>query len=233
MVERGRLRWGHELDAPGHRRDGGPRVSTAAEGPATRTSRRPTDRLAARRAELGASVLRTLGELGYARTSLREIAQNSEFSHGVLHYYFQDKIDLITSAVRLYKTECVTRYDDLVAAAGSAEDLRVAFGQAMASTMVEDELMHRLWYDLRNQSVFEPGLRADVRELDDGLCTMIWRVVQRHADLRGGEPGVTRTRAYAQFDGLFQHALFRHVADDPTAGDDLARDAADLLADLG
>ena len=70
------------------------------------------DKFAERRAQLAASALQTLAELGYARTSLREIAQNSEFSHGVLHYYFGDKIELITYCVREYKARCVTRYDD-------------------------------------------------------------------------------------------------------------------------
>ena len=42
------------------------------------------------------SALLTLGQFGYARTSLRDIAANSEFSHGVVHYYFADKTELIT-----------------------------------------------------------------------------------------------------------------------------------------
>ena len=57
----------------------------------------------ARREQLAESVLTTLGELGYAKTSLREIAQNSPFSHGVLHYYFDNKIELIIYCVRYYK----------------------------------------------------------------------------------------------------------------------------------
>jgi len=60
------------------------------------------DKFAERRAELGEAALLTLAELGYARTSLREIAQNSAFSHGVLHYYFSDKLDLILCSVRQY-----------------------------------------------------------------------------------------------------------------------------------
>ncbi|MFW1332006.1 TetR/AcrR family transcriptional regulator, partial [Vibrio parahaemolyticus] len=71
------------------------------------------EKFAERRAELGEAALQTLGELGYARTSLREIAQNSDFSHGVLHYYFADKVDLILCSVQQYKERCVTRYDEV------------------------------------------------------------------------------------------------------------------------
>ena len=65
----------------------------------------PVEKYDERRTQLAISALATLGELGYARTSLREIAQNSEFSHGVVHYYFADKLELITHCVRYYKAQ--------------------------------------------------------------------------------------------------------------------------------
>ncbi len=73
-----------------------------------RIARRQVDKFAERRDQLAAAALQTLAELGYANTSLRDIAQNSDFSHGVLHYYFADKFELITYCVRQYKAECVT-----------------------------------------------------------------------------------------------------------------------------
>src|SRR3954451_23031912 len=102
------------------------------------------DKFEERRRELADAALQTLSELGYARTSLREIAQNSEFSHGVLHYYFRDKVELITHCVRQYKAECVTRYDQIIATAGSAGELRQDFAAAMADTLLQDAPMHRL-----------------------------------------------------------------------------------------
>jgi AcrR family transcriptional regulator len=189
---------------------------------AERVSRRMVDKFAARRDELAAAALQTLSELGYARTSLREIAQNSEFSHGVLHYYFTDKADLITHCVRQYKAGCVTRYDDLVAAAGDADGLAAAFGAAMAASMRDDGPMHRLWYDLRNQSMFEDWFRADAREIDASLEAMIWRVVSRYAELAGAPPGVDAATAYALLDGLFQQALHQHLTGGGPAADGLA-----------
>ena len=103
-----------------------------AERNRDRIARRQVDKFAERRAQLAAAALQTLAEQGYARTSLRDIAQNTEFSHGVLHYYFSDKFELITYCVRQYKAECVTRYDSIVASAGSASELKRGFGAAMA-----------------------------------------------------------------------------------------------------
>src|SRR5919112_6091210 len=91
---------------------------------------RPVDKFEERRRELAAAALQTLGELGYARASLRAIAQNSPYSHGVVHYYFADKAELITYCVRQYKAECVTRYDQIVATAETAPELGERFSDA-------------------------------------------------------------------------------------------------------
>ncbi|GAB3743712.1 TetR/AcrR family transcriptional regulator [Microlunatus parietis] len=190
-----------------------------------RASPPQTAKFAERRAELATATLQTLAELGYARTSLREIAQNSPFSHGVLHYYFSDKVDLITQAVRQYEEVCVTRYDELVAAATAADGLEHDFAAAMAATLSSDAPMHRLWYDLRNQSLFEPSFRADVIDIDARREAMIWRVVSRYGELAGTDPVLPPAAAYAVLDGLFQQALLRHLAGDAEAARAL-RDAA-------
>ena len=194
-----------------------------------RISRRQVDKFAERRTQLATSALLTLSELGYARTSLREIAQNSEFSHGVLHYYFRDKVDLITFCVALYKAECVTRYDAVVASAASGPGLRTDLAEVMTRTLREDAAMHRLWYDLRNQSMFEVSFRADVREIDQSLERMIWRIVTRYAELTGSAVAVPSRRAYALFDGVFQHALLGHLAGDDAAGGELGDGLGQLL----
>jgi AcrR family transcriptional regulator len=178
---------------------------------AERIARRQVDKFAERRAQLAAAALQTLAELGYARTSLRDIAQNSEFSHGVLHYYFSDKFELITYCVRQYKAECVTRYDSIVADARSADELKRGFGTAMAGTLRDDARLHRLWYDLRNQSLFENAFKDDVTEIDQSLERMIWRIVSRYAELAGVALALSPSAAYAVFDGLFYQALVRHL----------------------
>jgi hypothetical protein len=52
-----------------------PPSSQVAETNRERISRRQVDKFAERRAQLADAALQTLAELGYARTSLREIAQ--------------------------------------------------------------------------------------------------------------------------------------------------------------
>jgi AcrR family transcriptional regulator len=183
-----------------------------------RVSRRQVDKFAERRAQLADAALQTLAELGYARTSLREIAQNSQFSHGVLHYYFSDKEDLITHCVRQYEAACVTRYDEIVAAASSAEELKHEFSAAMAQTLRADAPMHRLWYDLRNQS-----LRRE---------EMIWRVISRYAEFTGIAVALSPAAAYAILDGLFAQALLHLLAGRAEAADELRANVVRVLDSL-
>jgi len=182
-----------------------------------KTPRTTDAKFAERRAELGEAALQTLADLGYARTSLREIAQNSAFSHGVLHYYFTDKLDLILCSVRQYKARCVTRYDQVTTEAESFDELLEGFCAALADTLRKDASMHRLWYDLRAQALFEAAFRDDVAEIDKSLERMIWRVLSRFAELRGTPVRVPSGVAYAMFDGLFQQALLKHLAGDRRA----------------
>jgi AcrR family transcriptional regulator len=182
------------------------------------TGPRPRDhKFAERRAELGEAALQTLAVLGYARTSLREIAQNSEFSHGVLHYYFTDKLDLILCSVRQYKARCVKRYDEVTTTATTFDELLDGFVTALGDTLRKEAPLHRLWYDLRAQSLFEEAFRADVAEIDGSLEKMIWRVMSRFAEITGGSVRLPSGVAYAMFDGLFQQGLLRHLSGDKKA----------------
>ena len=192
---------------------GGEVAAASAAEPERPAGASGIDKTERRRIALAESALKTLGELGYARTSLREIASNSEFTHGVVHYYFRDKIDLISYCVRHYKTKCAQRYDEVVETATSPEELAAGFLAKLTETLVEETPMHRLWYDLRAQSMFEDELRPDVAAIDQLLEEMIWRILTRYAELTGTTPAVDPPTAYALVDGLFEQAVVGYGAD--------------------
>ena len=195
-----------------------------------RIPRRRVDKFAERRAELAEAALQTLGELGYARTSLREIAQNSEFSHGVLHYYFSDKVDLILCSVRQYKARCVTRYDQVTADAQTYDELMAGFIVALGQSLRDEAHMHRLWYDIRAQTLFEAAFRADVAELDKSLEAMIWRIICRFVELTGEPQTMPPPVIYAMIDGLFQQGLLKHLSGDAQAIERMQADVRLVLS---
>lgn len=206
-------------------------MPAGAQNPARRVRRGPgSGKFEQRRTELADAALKTLSELGYARTSLREIAQNSEFSHGVLHYYFVDKVDLITQCVRQYKARCMRRYDGIIATATTGPQLRHEFALAMAESMLQDADLHRLWYDLRSQSMFDPAFRDDVTAIDHGLQDMTWRVATRIGELASVGLPFGPDVTYGILDGLFQQALLRHCAGDASAADSLIAAIDEVMA---
>ena len=119
--------------------------------------------------------------------------------------------------MRHYKAKCVTRYDEVVTSAQSRAELTEGFLAKLAATLEHEARMHRLWYDLRSQAMFEPAFRKDVLEIDKSLEAMIWRVASRYAALDGERLTTSPAALYAVFDGLFQGALLRHLASDEKA----------------
>lgn len=196
---------------------------------ADRAERARTDKFGDRRRMLAESALAAIAEHGYAQTGLRDVAQRSGLSHGSLHYYFDDKDDLVALAVWNYKSECARRYDSIVETAADAAEFVDRIGAEMARTMSEDATMHRLWYDLRNQALFTSGFRNTIIDIDDLLESMVWMIVSRYAELRGGTPGVTSQVAYALVDGMFQNSLIRFLRGDHAARDRLRLEVALLL----
>ncbi|MES2602559.1 MAG: TetR/AcrR family transcriptional regulator [Pseudomonadota bacterium] len=208
-------------------------IGARTEAAARRGGRVPADKFNARRIELAEAALATLAEFGYARTSLREIAQKSDFTHGVLHYYFSDKFDLICCSVRHYKAKCVTRYDQITATAKSRGELLDGFLDKLGETIRTEAHMHRLWYDLRAQALFEDAFRDDVTAIDKSLEDMMWRVVSRFAELGDKAPAISPEALYALFDGLFQKCLLRHLSGDAQAIPELQAEIRRLLPAIG
>jgi AcrR family transcriptional regulator len=190
------------------------------------------DKFAERRTALAWAAVHTLGELGYARTSLREIAQKCDASHGVLHYYFKDKADLISCCVRLYKAHCIERYDEVTARATSVTELIDGFIAQLSASVRDDANFHRLWYDLRAQSLFEPALRTDVVDIDKSLEAMIWRIVSRLAELAKKPQSLSPALSYALVDGIFQQCLSKHLSGDANAIADMDAQIRTLLERL-
>jgi AcrR family transcriptional regulator len=184
-----------------------------------------TDKAARRRRELAEAAQQVLANHGYARTSLRDIAVETPFSHGLFHYYFEDKDQLVAYAVALYKEQCARRYDEVVQRAASVEDLVAGFREVLEASLRDDAPYHRLWYDLRNQSLFQSRFRDVSHDIDRLLEDMVWRILSRYAELAERTPVVDAPTAYALFDGVFLNALTSHTYG--TAG------AVDRLGSVG
>ena len=194
-----------------------------------RAARGGVDKFAQRRRLLALSASTTIAERGFANTGLRDIARHSELSHGSLHYYFTDKDDLIAESVWLFKSECARRYDGIVATAQSGQELATRVAEEMTRTPRDEASMHRLWYDLRNQALFDAGFGDTIVRIDGLLEQMVWAILTKYAELTGGASTFTSPLAYALVDGMFQHALISLLRGDVDAVDRLRRECEGLI----
>lgn len=198
---------------------------------AARAKRSGVDKFALRRRELADAALTAVAERGFANTGLRDVAAHTELSLGLLHYYFEDKDDLIGQAIWQYKSECARRYDPIVETSQTSTELIERFSVEITSTLRDEADMHRLWYDLRNQALFDTGFRDTIIAIDELLIDMVWSVVTRYAELEGRSPAVDARSAYALFDGIFLNALIAYLRGDIDAIDRLRVASIRLLTD--
>ena len=195
-----------------------------------RAARSQEDKFSARRTMLAQSALAALAKRGFASTGLRDIAHHSSLSHGSLHYYFDDKDDLIAEAVWGFKSACARRYDEIVATASDGAELRSWVAETMATTLRDEAPLHRLWYDLRTQALFGTGFQATIVRIDDLLQEMVGSIVQRHSELEGVPPRFDIPLSYALMDGLFQNELIRFLRGDAEAPERLRHECAALIS---
>jgi len=176
------------------------------------------------RNELASHAIMALSELGYARTGLRDIATLSGRSVGALTYYFDDKIDLISYCVRVYKEQFVRQIDVAMNGHNSNAQVIETVTSAFAWAIEHDANKHRLWYDIRSQSLFEEAFRPVVREIEDNLVAMVVRFLTQLG--RHTSNGQT---TYFLLDGLFRVHLQAALEGDDRAPKNLKAAMSELL----
>ena len=181
-------------------------------GKMRKVAKRKADKRAEKKRELAESAILTLAQLGYANTSLRDIATQSGVSVGVIHYYFEDKIDLISYCVRQYKAEFVAKMETIIESSTSPDSIVEGFIDGLVRTIEEDADAHRLWYDIRSQALFDENFRATVEEIEGSLIAIVRRLLDGL-----GASGVDPIDAYTTLDGRFRYCLQHFVRDDRNA----------------
>lgn len=181
--------------------------------------------------ELALHTLSALAEVGFARINLRDIAARSGVSLGTIHYYFEDKTELLSYCVRLYKDDFIGRLAERIESANTLEDLLVQFSDALVRAVDEDAHTHRLWYDIRAQALFDEAFRPVVNDLEEQLTAIVGRFVEKVEALGGS--GIFSPpdplSVYLMLDGWFRYCLQQRVAGDKRALAEWERKLAGLL----
>ncbi len=163
----------------------------------------------AKKTEIAESALIALSQLGYARAGLRDIAALSGVSLGVIHYYFEDKNELVSYAIQLYKQQFVADLDAALVDGGDRDQVIGAIVRSLETTIETKSETHRLWYDFREQAMFEEAFQKDVREIEEALVDLL----SRHLKL-DPEKGSDPLQFYIAVDGVFRFYTHRKLMRD-------------------
>ncbi|MFT6451158.1 MAG: AcrR family transcriptional regulator [Halocynthiibacter sp.] len=175
-------------------------------------ARKQSSKRSKRKEELASFAIDALKQLGYARTSLRDIAEHSGVSVGMLHYYFEDKVDLISYCVRKYKEDFIAEMDGVLDGSAGLDTIAEDFAIGLSGSVRDNAETHRLWYDIRTQALFEESFQEVVCELEDGLVELVRRFVKKiELSLDMVLP------VYLSLDGAFRYYLQRHLFGDANA----------------
>ena len=152
---------------------------------------RPAGDHEAKRAELLQAATAVIATEGYAKASMRRVAEYAGYTTGAVTYYFANKEDMILAMV----VSRFDKYDAMLAAIRDTTDIR--------------ELLAR-WFELTHDAVFRPimpELLASVRR-EDAVAELIAR---RYADFRAAYTAILET---AQARGLIRADIPADVLSD-------------------
>lgn len=175
-------------------------VQKQATRKADRTAAKAAKREGKKR-EIAQSAIEALKTYGYAQTTLRDIAAESDMSLGMLHYYFESKEDLLIYCVRLYKEGFVAAMLRAIEDVKAPEDAPMAFCSALVDTIMAEAEMHRLWYDIRTQAMFDQTFVPVVTEIEVTMQGLLEPFAANHSD------AIEVRGLYARVDGVFRFLL--------------------------
>lgn len=157
----------------------------------------------ARKDALAESAIEALKKYGYARTSLRDIAKETGQSLGVLHYYFDSKEALLIHCIGLYQDAFMRTVLEATAAETGRAERAKALCAALASAIADQAHLHRLWYDIRGQAMFDQVFGSAVRAVEDRLIGMMAPFA---------EDAMAQAQLYTRLDGAFRYLLQQRLA---------------------
>jgi len=157
------------------------------------------------------SAIEAMKELGYANTSLRDITANSDLSLGMLHYYFEDKADLIIYCVRVYKEDFVHNIFEALEGSQGRKEVTQAFSEALADSIIDDGATHALWYDIRTQAIFDETFQPVVAEIGVKLVEIVRTAFQKAGQDEPDDIGIN----YALLDGVFRYLMQHQITGTP------------------
>ncbi|MBO9446897.1 TetR/AcrR family transcriptional regulator [Ruegeria sp. R14_0] len=169
-----------------------------------------------KRRELAENAIKTIAQAGYANTTLRDIAASTGVSLGKIQYYFPEKEGLLLYCIDLSVDRFTRQLTAILDANLSPEAARSAYVELFAYSIINHANMHRLWYDIRNQAMFDGQLRGRVADVEARFIEICDELGKKFA-----AKDVTGVEIYVILDGAYRYFIQQSVAGMPVTAEDM------------
>ena len=123
----------------------------------------------------------------------------------------------VSYCVRRYKSDFLRHLNAAVDVSDDNEALKANVSQMLADTIMEEAATHKLWYDIRHQTLFDDRFREVVNEIEAQIISAIDRILKQLQP----SPAMPASYGYAVLDGVFQHALHGRIKGDLSCSEDI------------
>ncbi|WP_170559825.1 TetR/AcrR family transcriptional regulator [Ruegeria atlantica] len=180
-----------------------------------------------KRRELAENAITTIARAGYANITLRDIAASTGVSLGKIQYYFPEKEGLLLYCVDLSVDRFTSQLNEILDADISPNEARSAYIELFAHSIINYAHLHRLWYDIRNQAMFDSLLRQRVADVEARFVAICDELGSKFAvnDVRGVE-------IYVMLDGAYRYYIQQSIAGAPITAEDIALSLKRLIGYL-
>ncbi|TWE12393.1 TetR/AcrR family transcriptional regulator [Rudaeicoccus suwonensis] len=146
-------------------------------------------------------------ESGYHSVTMRNVAGRSEFSHGLLSYYFGSREQLVRECLDFSCRSLADSFAQVPAGPLSVDEV----AHEIAGSVIEREVHHRVRLDLRNLAMFDETGAEFSESCDGAYEASLGALLGRITDENGQAAFTVDATVHTAIDGLVRRQLSEHA----------------------
>ncbi|MEW5733357.1 MAG: TetR/AcrR family transcriptional regulator [Thermodesulfobacteriota bacterium] len=120
---------------------------------------------AQRREEIVWALYNCLAEGGHEKVTVKDIAARAKLPHGVIHYYFEKKDDIVAALVESLIRTYLAWLGELLESAPTPESRLDQLLELLVNAFVFDRRLNRVFYNLVQMGFERRGVQAPLRRM--------------------------------------------------------------------
>lgn len=158
------------------------------------------------------SAYRCIARKGYAKVSMRDIAEDAGVALGQLNYYYKNKEGLYMEVIRALSRSYRVEIRAILEQNGTAKERLNHLVTSVKQAVHEKPELNRMLFDVISMSIWNPRFRELLSQMFDELAGLVERYVFADSS-RAGKRGKSSVRARARsvvgtiFGTLMQYIL--------------------------